>query len=566
MKVGFYYWSVICENEISRRDGYVGVVLLGTSGFGQSSIDGAVKECADMAIESFPTRAKNIHLVQCVVTGGRRSLLQMILPLLNYVMGRVMENRAVNHVADTSEAILRGLMKFGLDPKGVPFPAGGSWTYDNIYRWQFERCTLERNRYGARREEGPGGRVNGMVADPVTSNAFVRVQRVSIMESLHRLPVQEKACGVEALTNHASLVESESCPEHFLGSYEGDVVTAAHQFSFYWTYRCALFGGKTYLPMTQTGEGALGRSDLTALSSGCFSILPSKKQEQVIIVYDISKQAKLDTPSIQRIAFYAFQVASENPISRSKGVVVIVTGLLHVVKEQTRVEFQQILHAMPLKVSSLHCVHIYSMDDDKMDIALDNALSVVRQKFGTVGDQKALLHVGHSKDDLYENLRPYGIRREILPKGLGGSFGYDRFVQWQETRTRFEWGLPAGANDHETVYDFSSVKPLSQLIADEKKERKRRMNVVHSRRKRERERIEIQVLREQCSDLNDDKNVLLRDNERLEGLLRSAKTMISDTSTSVGENSTLLNRKPSGLPSSSANSFTPIPNNGEVLI
>ncbi|KAL7568686.1 hypothetical protein ACA910_021683 [Epithemia clementina (nom. ined.)] len=530
MRVGFYFWSLMSENEITRRDGYVGIVLLGTAGFGSSSIDGAIRECVDLVSESFPTRAKNIHLVQCLSTEGRRTLLQMILPLLNYVMGRIMENRAVTHIGDTAEALLDGLAKYGLQENGLPCSAGGTWDYDNFYRWQLDRCQLERNRY---RSSGSAGntsssRKRSYVPDPVQSDAVTTDLETNIMEALRRLPRRETACAMEAMAKYKLLAHEESNFKRFVNVESGDLVAVANRLAFYWSYRCALFGDKTYLSMAQTGEGALTRSDLTTLSSGYFTILPTHKDDPVIVSIDVSRQERSDPSSLLRLAFYIFQVASENPISQLDGVVVVVTGILQVVKEKANIEFQQIFNALPIKISAIHFVHIYSADDEVTGVSLDGAVSLMRQKFGFAGNEKAMLHVGRSKDELYEQLRPYGIRRDVLPKVIGGSFGFDRFFQWQETRTRYEWGLPSAANDHDTAYDFSHVRALSQLDADERKERKRRMNVVHSRRKRERERIEIQVLREQCADLKDDRGSLMKKHKRLEQLMAQAQAAITE--------------------------------------
>jgi hypothetical protein len=93
-----------------------------------------------------------------------------------------------------------------------------------------------------------------------------------------------------------------------------------------------------------------------------------------------------------------------------------------------------------------------------------------------------------------------------------------------------EWNLPAGSggkNTAERMFDFTGVKPLQSLSEEERKERKRRMNVVHSRRKRERERIEIEVLQEQCTDLSDRNLELSRKNASFEELLSEAQIVIS---------------------------------------
>ena len=55
-------------------------------------------------------------------------------------------------------------------------------------------------------------------------------------------------------------------------------------------------------------------------------------------------------------------------------------------------------------------------------------------------------------------------------------------------------------------------------------ERKRRMNVIHSKRKRDRVRIEVDILREQCIELKDKQASLRRENKLLEDLYEDMRS------------------------------------------
>ena len=95
---------------------------------------------------------------------------------------------------------------------------------------------------------------------------------------------------------------------------------------------------------------------------------------------------------------------------------------------------------------------------------------------------------------------------------------------------RLEWQLPPGTGGENVLrlFDFSGTPDLADMTEDEKVERKRRMNVLHSRRKRERERIEVEVLREQCDYLVE-KNIVLRgENAALTNSLNQAKRCMAD--------------------------------------
>ena len=66
LRIGFYFWSIVCENETCVRDGYVAIVLLGNNNFGVASLDGTIREKVDMVMDCFPTAPKNTHLVQTI--------------------------------------------------------------------------------------------------------------------------------------------------------------------------------------------------------------------------------------------------------------------------------------------------------------------------------------------------------------------------------------------------------------------------------------------------------------------------------------------------------------------
>ena len=262
-------------------------------------------------------------------------------------------------------------------------------------------------------------------------------------------------------------------------------------------------------------------------------MLPTKQNKAVILSYDCGKDDPLDEACRLRVAFYILSLAAEREISRTEGFTIVASGLNELANLQREgvitnaTTFQPLLEVFPIRVAAIHITML--LQPNTASYPLDKTVQTMRRLFGKAGSSKGLVHVGTSRDEILEQLVPYGIEKWILPRSVGGNFGYDRFTQWQELRIRYEWGLPAGANDRDAleIYDFSRVKSLTDMNEEERKERKRRMNVVHSRRKRERERIEIEVLQERCDELRDRKVVLTEESYRLEGLLLHAQALIN---------------------------------------
>jgi hypothetical protein len=174
---------------------------------------------------------------------------------------------------------------------------------------------------------------------------------------------------------------------------------------------------------------------------------------------------------------------------------------------------QRLTDVMPLRFKSVHLLSLQAVPAD------------VASQIRFAGQTH--IHVNASKAELSRKLNAFGITKAGLPKCVNGEWGYEKFVEWQELRTRMEWKIPIGLSGRASSmsFDFPAIKPYAVPSETEPTERKRRLNVIHSRRKRDRERIEMGVLQEQCSELREEKERLFYDNRMLEDLTRTAKAI-----------------------------------------
>lgn len=84
-------------------------------------------------------------------------------------------------------------------------------------------------------------------------------------------------------------------------------------------------------------------------------------------------------------------------------------------------------------------------------------------------------------------------------------------------------------------------QPPLQGQEEQRAKRKREMNVIHSRRKRERQKMEVKVLRDRCSQLSAKNLATFHMNKRLEDLLTRANNMVSQSlAGGSDDNNTLL--------------------------
>jgi hypothetical protein len=222
-----------------------------------------------------------------------------------------------------------------------------------------------------------------------------------------------------------------------------------------------------------------------------------------------------------------FRVAAESKTSRTDGCIVLCIKGKQKSDRDKKDILGPIIEALPVRIKALHV--ICREAGNRKNISAKKIGLAVSQLFGNSLESRTITHSALSREEIVRQLDVYGLSKEGLPKSLGGDWGYQKLTQWQELRSRLEWGLPPGSSGEEVdqMFNFASIRKLSDLTEEEKVERKRRLNVIHSRRKRERERIEIEVLQEHCSELGDKNKFIEEENKRFEEMLASAQSKIA---------------------------------------
>jgi len=250
------------------------------------------------------------------------------------------------------------------------------------------------------------------------------------------------------------LVAKETDPQGFLRIADGDVERAATLLVQHWNKRQTLFGPRALLPLTQTGEGALNRGDLTALSSGVIVILPNDRLGRSVVFYDCSKAADSHRDALRRVAFYMLTVASEVSAAPNRGIVLVIglddgqaggqglaaAGAAAAAATTTKGSLADLLEVIPSTIEAVHvvCFPVLSRDPDVPRAQFEQT---ARSAVGTstVPDGRLYVHMDRSRSEALEKLYKYHLTAACLPKSVGGNWGIERFVEWCELRTRYEW-------------------------------------------------------------------------------------------------------------------------------
>jgi hypothetical protein len=166
---------------------------------------------------------------------------------------------------------------------------------------------------------------------PLTATCLVDSHRLQLgsfaqmQEALRVVPLYEKEDYLKALEVSPQLVMTESDPLRFLRHQNFNAQTAAQGLARYWKRRREIFGERTFLPMTITGDGALSAEDIEFINSGVVAFLPSDVNGRTVICYDSSR--RLEQHSVEshlRAAFYYGQIVAENAVSQTDGYIALV--------------------------------------------------------------------------------------------------------------------------------------------------------------------------------------------------------------------------------------------------
>ena len=522
----FYFAQVISENPLSQSDGFVGISVLNNDE--KQKYDSHMTQSVSSITKSFPIKFKAWHIIDLSPKGAfaewenRFTEFSKILP-------------CTIHRYKRKRDFVSALGAFGLTRQGLPRIVGGLWRYEQFVLWQKERTRMERRRFPASalpvNDWDKNTLTNTTDADQNheedgenESTDFLTDYRRILEEAMNQVPVPQKQAYLEALQMAPSEIwENESNRDWFLSVEELNCWLAAKRLARYWQVRAEVFRERRHLPLHQTGDGALNRADLSVLGTAFLKILPNDTFGCSVIWMNPPKLEGVfnNEAYVKRCMFYMFSLLAENKESQRNGATLLYMcdgGKDDDLKSGPSCllsYLERLVNALPINFKSAHVLRLSNepIPDD------------FTSKFHFCDE--VFTHCSMNKTELVAKLQSHGIEPlKQLPKRLGGEWTRAKYFEWQELRTRCEWHLPLGLSGRSVIVqgsdEFPALRPYTLLPDDEKAERKRRLDVIHSRRKRDRIRIETEVLRESVEELEDEQAALKAETARLESLLEAA--------------------------------------------
>lgn len=520
LRMSFYLFSVMSENEISQTDGIVGLVAMSPSGF--TVPDTHVRLSLNILLDAIPLVVHTSHIVYR--PPQQQSIMGVVIPTILRSLDRIVDQSTHFHVADDMANLCSKLESVGISRKNVPELLGGE-LHESQGRQSF-KARVQRESFAYQETmdtSSKDGKQGGASA--------LGVPTLSLENAMQQIPDIDKQAFLEAAGKAPHLIEKESPPARFLAFSFGDGMAAARMLANYWKVRKEIFNERALLPMDQTGDGALDRRDVGALQSAYLIQAPNDAEGCSVLCCDGSRLQKSSRTSRFRCTFYYWSVISENCLSQTSGYCLLYSVTEPSFDRANKECLEQVLKAIPVKLKRIHIVGIPSKEVGGVDSYIDGPVKETREMLLSVFENKCVVNVENSRHSLLTSLERCGFARSGLPRSLGGLWGLEEFVQWQELRVRHEWELTIGAGSRETAEQYSipaNRSPAADTTEEEKTERKRRMNVIHSRRKRERERIEVEVLNDRVEEERELGERLREEGERLQALVNQAHQTVAE--------------------------------------
>jgi hypothetical protein len=228
--------------------------------------------------------------------------------------------------------------------------------------------------------------------------------------------------------------------------------------------------------------------------------------------------------------FYVLSVLSESVKAQTDGFIML--GVVATPRYSDPMELEAarkstalLKDCMPVRMGTNHLLVCpsKSREGDILQTLIANTVSVVQENF--------VFHFDGDSSIILSDMHRHGFMEADLPLTFGGTWKFTEFSEWQRERRRYERErFPSQNMESKVITVSKKILPLkmtpTSLHGAEKMERKRKLNAIHSRHKRERRRTEFESLEDQCQELEKDRAALNQEAERLEGLITSAQQQV----------------------------------------
>lgn len=347
----------------------------------------------------------------------------------------------------------------------------------------------------------------------------------SLLDAIEMIPDEQKSSFLKATDRCPDLLESECDFKRFLRYTDYNFWEAAQNVVEYWEFRESLFGDRAFLPLTQTA--ALTRPDVMALQTGNYVLLRRTTNGEGVLLVDRSRTLPASTTESKlRACFYMIHHLSLegdacNTMDCHVLVLLVTPRTVPMDSDFVRGAIK-LLKVVPAKFK----LHLLLCMPRTGATPLIQTIMATGLSFASTNVDGLEVHNKAIGTPILTELESrLGLTAADFPSSIGGTWKYQTHWLWCQSKLAEEehrTTLPVPAKQHR--------KPQSESrpTDESKRERLKSLNVIHSRKKRERRKAELEELQTHCQTLSDEKKALETENARLQQLLVAALKAVEE--------------------------------------
>ena len=406
---------------------------------------------------------------------------------------------------------------------------------------------------------------------------FPDLVRSMVMEIVQSSPLsceEENEALKVALATNSDVVMTETDPLQFVRYCNYDLKAAAKRLCLYWTQRKSVFGpDRAFLPLTLTGNGALNPQDVKTLEAGFPALLPDATTGQKCILVDRRKWIPTSTTEHKlRAYFYVAKLLAQDYHSQLYGAIFC---SVKVTPRNQNVDWDCMRRITGIAASVMPIRHVFHLlcvpQKRKQSDGAELVHSLV-QTMGKIFQTRVYTHIETEADQILNKLLAIGMTKKAVPLSFGGEWRVEDWFEWCQRRREREFqtykhlllkkvedgnlttpiqvtnSVPVqqtpeskdqdGPTDTKnpaaiTVAETTVASKAATTEGTEKEKEdirvaKRRMaDLLYSRRKRERQRVQMQTLQDDSANLRRENQRLQEEQGRLQGLVDQATHIVA---------------------------------------
>jgi hypothetical protein len=248
-------------------------------------------------------------------------------------------------------------------------------------------------------------------------------------EETNALKIPEKAAYVQAMSCCPEIVHRESNLFLFLRHENFNFPAATRRLALHWKHRLEYFKDRAWRPLFDfSGNGALTSDDIEKIKLGFLAKLPADNEGRPVICVDRNRLDGMGdevNSARMRILFFWLSFISGFANVQDKGFVVLrVTRGQSIGRSGLAKVKNLVRDAMPLSIAAFHICSLPPPGGQKSfsDVVIPIVLQLMQRALG----RRANVHTASTGAEMLEKLKPFGLKKDSLPRIVGGSWSYEK--------------------------------------------------------------------------------------------------------------------------------------------